>query len=218
MSIKRFILQGIAIVLIIFGLSLTIKHVVVFSRGYFAQNNHAEVISNDLTEAKDANTKIQAAELVSKILDSTKEETALYSKRPTAGDRIGELYIPKLEATLPIYEGTSEEELEVGVGHFGASVLPGEEDNSVLAGHRDTVFRNLGEVGVGDSLIVRTTAGEFEYQVNKVRIVDKDDRTVIVPKPRATLTVSTCYPFSYVGSAPKRYVLVAYLVSETLVE
>lgn len=94
--------------------------------------------------------------------------------------------------------------------------MPGEADNSVLSGHRDTVFRRLGEVGKGDELIVTTSAGEFTYKIYKVRIVDKDDRTVIVPKPRATLTVSTCYPFHFIGSAPERYVLVAYLVSEKL--
>ncbi|WP_143415028.1 processed acidic surface protein [Geobacillus sp. E263] len=61
-------------------------------------------------------------------------------------------------------------------------------------------------------LIDKTVAGEFTYKVRKVRIVDADDRTVIVPKPKAILTVSTCYPFGYIGAAPKRYILVANLV------
>ena len=215
MRIKRFILQSIAIGLIILGLSLTVKHIVIFSKGYFAQSTHKVDIAKEVTTEGETSSNMKADELISKIL-ARNEKPVLYPDRPEEGDKIGELYIPKLDATLPIYEGTSEEELEEGVGHFDGSVLPGENDNSVLAGHRDTVFRNLGEVGVGDSLIVRTSAGEFEYKINKVRIVDKDDRTVIVPKPRATLTVSTCYPFSYIGSAPKRYILVAYLASETL--
>ncbi|MED4693529.1 class D sortase [Peribacillus frigoritolerans] len=133
----------------------------------------------------------------------------LYEERPETGDLMGELYIPKIEATLPIYHGTDEDELEKGVGHYAGSVLPGEKDNSVLSGHRDTIFRDLGEVGEGDLLIAKTEAGSFTYKVRKVRIVDADDRTVIVPKPKATLTVTTCYPFSYIGSAPERYVLVA---------
>lgn len=136
----------------------------------------------------------------------------LYEERPETGDLMGELYIPKIEATLPIYHGTDEDELEKGVGHYAGSVLPGEKDNSVLSGHRDTIFRDLGEVGEGDLLIAKTEAGTFTYKVRKVRIVDADDRTVIVPKPRATLTVTTCYPFSYIGSAPERYVLVADLL------
>ncbi|MFS0602468.1 class D sortase [Peribacillus frigoritolerans] len=136
----------------------------------------------------------------------------LYEERPETGDLMGELYIPKIEATLPIYHGTDEDELEKGVGHYAGSVLPGEKDNSVLSGHRDTIFRDLGEVGEGDLLIAKTEAGTFTYKVRKVRIVDADDRTVIVPKPKAILTVTTCYPFSYIGSAPERYVLVADLL------
>ena len=136
-----------------------------------------------------------------------------YPKRPTIGEIIGELYIPKLDAVLPIIHGTNEDELEKGVGHFAGSVLPGENDNSVLAGHRDTVFRKLGEVGVNYELIVKTSAGTFTYVVRDVRIVDSDDRTVIVSMPQAILTVSTCYPFTFIGPTPQRYVLVSDLVS-----
>jgi sortase A len=149
--------------------------------------------------------------IVKKKKKITKQETP-YPERPKIGEEIGELYIPKLEAVLPIYHGTNEDELERGVGHFAGSVLPGEADNAVLSGHRDTVFRRLGEVGVDDELIVTTTAGKFTYKVRKTRIVDEDDRTVIVPKPRAILTVSTCYPFNYIGAAPERYILEAYLI------
>ncbi|MED3667734.1 MULTISPECIES: class D sortase [Geobacillus] len=141
-------------------------------------------------------------------------QSSLYPKQPKIGEQIGELIIPKLNMSLAIYHGTNENELEKGVGHYAGSVLPGEADNCVLSGHRDTVFRRLGEVGQGDLLIVRTSAGTFTYKVRKVRIVDADDRTVIVPKPKATLTVSTCYPFRYVGPAPQRYVLVANLIND----
>ncbi|ANB58218.1 sortase family protein [Anoxybacillus sp. B7M1] len=143
---------------------------------------------------------------------SAKAAHVVYRHPPKTGEQMGELLIPKLNAALPIYHGTNEDELEKGVGHYAGSVLPGEPDNCVLAGHRDTVFRRLGDVGKGDILIVKTEAGEFTYKVRKVRIVDANDRTVIVPKPKATLTVSTCYPFHYIGAAPKRYVLVANLV------
>ncbi len=158
-------------------------------------------------------TEINNIKFNSKV-SQIEKDPVLYPKRPQAGDEFGELYIPKLNISYPIYEGTSDTELDMGVGHYTDSVLPGENDNSVLAGHRDTVFRKLGQVGKGDLLIVRTSAGEFKYKVNKVRIVEKDDHTVIVPKPRATLTLSTCYPFEYIGSAPERYILVAYLESK----
>lgn len=140
----------------------------------------------------------------------------LYPTRPKIGDEIGQLEIPKLKSTLHIYHGSDEDELEKGVGHYAKSVLPGENDNTVLSGHRDTVFRRLGEIKIGDQLIIQTSAGKFTYKVKKTKIVDKNDRTIIVPKPRATLTVTTCYPFNYIGSAPKRYILIANLIkSET---
>lgn len=214
---NKLLIQGLAIVLILLGITITAKHMTMFARGYFIQSDHLITSSKYLPVASEVTNEPETSGLISGIPESD-EERALYPEPPKEGDKIGELYIPKLDSTLPIYEGTSEDELEVGVGHYADSVLPGEKDNSVLAGHRDTVFRNLGDVGTGDSLIVRTAAGEFEYKVKKVRIVDKDDLTVIVPKPRATLTLSTCYPFSYIGAAPERYVLVAYLTSKTLYE
>lgn len=138
----------------------------------------------------------------------------LHEDTPEIGEEIGILTIPKLDRSLPIYQGTDEEILKKGVGHYARSVLPGNNNNSVLSGHRDTVFRGLGKVSKNDTLIVTTKTGEFLYKVKKVRIVDKNDRTVIVPKPKGTLTVTTCYPFSFIGDAPKRYVLVAELLTK----
>lgn len=98
------------------------------------------------------------------------------------------------------------------MGHFIQSVLPGEQDNSVLSGHRDTVFREIGDLLIGDLLIVETSAGIFTYEVTGTRIVDKDDQTVIVPTDHAVLTLTTCYPFRYVGPAPDRYIVSADLL------
>ncbi len=137
----------------------------------------------------------------------------LYDVYPAAGDNIGSLTIPALEQKFPIIEGTGTEELKRGVGHFTQSVLPGEKDNCVLSGHRDTVFTSLGKLVIGDQLIVETSAGTFTYEIKNIRIVDKDDKTVIVPFDHAVLTVTTCYPFDYIGSAPDRYILVADLVT-----
>jgi len=125
------------------------------------------------------------------------------------GELVGLLSVPKLDLSLPIYEGTEESVLKKGVGHYSKSSLPGENNNIVLSGHRDTVFREFERIGLGDQLIVRMGEDEYMYKVKKVRIVDKDDRTVMVPKPKETLTVTTCYPFQYIGNAPKRYVLIA---------
>lgn len=137
---------------------------------------------------------------------------------PDVGTVFGTLTIPRIKKTIPIVEGTGASELKKGVGHYIGSVLPGVADNSVLAGHRDSVFRNLGQVKLGDLLTITTDWGVFNYKVSKIRIVKADDKTVIVPTRSAVLTLSTCYPFSYIGSAPKRYIVQADLIVGDLVK
>lgn len=129
------------------------------------------------------------------------------------GEVIGLIRIPKLSEEYPIVQGTDNRSLKHGVGHYVDSVMPGVKDNSVLSGHRDSVFSKLGQLKSGDQVIVQTSDGIFTYIVRSTRIVMADDRTVIVPTPTAVLTLSTCYPFHYIGSAPKRFIVSADLVT-----
>ncbi|MCT8139465.1 class D sortase [Anaerobacillus sp. CMMVII] len=161
----------------------------------------------EVSEARNVSEKLGA-------VGKSKRFTEAYT--PTVGEEIGKLHIPKLNIAIPIFHGTNEDELLRGVGHVIGTALPGEQNNSVLSGHRDTVFRKLGSVTKGDVLQVESTNGVYTYKVRKVRIVEADDLTVIVPKPKATLTVSTCYPFTYIGPAEQRYVLVADLINSKL--
>ena len=131
----------------------------------------------------------------------------------TKGDFIGTLEIPRINKVIPIYEGTEDSQLKKGAGHYIKSVLPGAMDNSVIAGHRDSVFSKFGSLKIGDSLTVKTAYGSFVYIIDSFRIVKADDRTVIVPTEAATLTLSTCYPFRFVGNAPKRFIVTALLAS-----
>jgi sortase A len=149
---------------------------------------------------------------------TTIEQDKALENKPVTGEQYAHLLIPKLEARIPIFYGSKEEQLKHGIGHVERTALPGEDNNMVLSGHRDTVFRHLGKIEKGDQFIVETKAGTFTYRVRKIRIVDKDSRTVIIPKPRPTLTVITCYPFGFVGNAPKRFVVIADLVVEQKVE
>jgi sortase A len=200
----RLVLLSLAISFVVFGLWFSGTNSYKFLKGYFLFKTGEAATET----VKSSQPQPQKADDV----PVKKASEALYAERPEKGEEFGNLYIPKLEANLPIFHGTDEDELEKGVGHFAGSVLPGEKDNSVLSGHRDTVFRKLGEVGKGDLLVVSTSAGEFTYKVRKVKIVDADDRTIIVPRPRATLTVTTCYPFDFIGDAPDRYILIADLI------
>lgn len=138
--------------------------------------------------------------------------TALYESRPELGDRVGTISLPTLKLNWPIYEGTTEGQLAKGVGHFVQSVLPGETDNTVLSGHRTTVFNKLGDLATGDKVLIKTSAGTFTYQVRSHRIVLRTDRTVIVPTETAVLTLTTCYPFNNFGATKHAYVVVADLV------
>ena len=139
--------------------------------------------------------------------------TVSYDPYPSAQQRIGTITFPSLQISWPIFQGTGDAELAKGVGHYLTSVLPGESDNSVLAGHRETVFNRLGELKVGQKINIATAAGVFEYQIRKFRVVERSDRTVIVPKPRAVLTLVTCYPINFVGITHQTYVVSADLVS-----
>ena len=146
------------------------------------------------------------------LTSSTFAKQSYPSIKPKVGEQIGTLWIPRIKRSIAIIEGTGAKELKIGVGHYVGSVLPGISDNSVLAGHRDSVFRNLGDLKVGDLLSVRTKYGTYVYEVHKIRIVKANDRTVIVPTKDAVLTLSACYPFRFIGNAPKRYIVQAGLV------
>lgn len=136
----------------------------------------------------------------------------VWKKLPKKGERFADLEIPKLKIRLPVVEGTGTKELRKGVGHYSTSVFPGENDNAVLAGHRETALGKLGKLKKGDKIIVRTKdEGTFIYEITKHWITDENDRYVIVSHDSAKLTVLTCYPFNALGS-PERYIVQADLV------
>ncbi|MDM5226954.1 class D sortase [Cytobacillus sp. NJ13] len=165
--------------------------------------------------AQEKKTKDSLAHAQERIQNEMNKESnsVLQTEQPAdvsfeQGEAIGILKIPRLKAELPIIEGTDEDELEKGVGHYSTTVFPGQPDQILLSGHRDTVFRSLGELEIGDIFLVSMPYGEFTYEITDSKIVDADDTTVIrSTAPHEILTVSTCYPFSYVGNAPSRYIL-----------
>lgn len=137
---------------------------------------------------------------------------ASYAVYPRSGARIGTITLPNLKLSWPIYQGTTDSELAKGVGHYAKSVLPGQNDNSVLSGHRTTVFNRLGQLKRGQLILVKTSAGVFTYKIRAFRVVLKTDRTVIVPTNHAVLTLTTCYPFNNLGATTHAYVVSADLV------
>ncbi|MGM0853875.1 MAG: class D sortase [Bacillota bacterium] len=126
------------------------------------------------------------------------------------GDVIGVLHIPRLERDVAIIEGTDGEELKKGVGHYSSTSLPEQKDQIFLAGHRDTVFRNIGELQHGDILSIVMPTGTYSYEIFKTYIVDESDTSIIrTTRPEEILTLSTCYPFTLVGASTERYIIEA---------
>lgn len=142
--------------------------------------------------------------------------SVVYTEIPKLNENFGTMTIKRLDRKLPIIQGTGDKQLNQGVGHVISSVLPGENDNLVLAGHRETSFRDLDELQIGDQILIQTELGDFMYEVDHTQIVDDDDETVIVSKGYASLTLVTCYPFDWVGSAPQRYIVNATLVQSKI--
>jgi sortase A len=143
--------------------------------------------------------------------------TAGPSRRPpysAEGSLVGRIDIPRLDLSAIVFEGTSDETLSRGVGHLIGSAGPGERGNLVLAGHRDTFFRELRNIRRGDEVNILGPQGEFEYQVESTAIVEPDQTEVLKPSDGATLTLITCYPFRYIGNAPQRFIVRAIQVRE----
>ncbi|MCF8566489.1 sortase [Alicyclobacillus tolerans] len=139
---------------------------------------------------------------------------ALWPTLPGIGTKIGQLLIPAVHINTPVVQGTGWNQLALGAGHYNSSALPGQIGNDYVAGHRDTVFTQLKNVKKGDLVIFSTPYGKFVYKAVSFQIVPQSDTSVLDPTPYQTLTLQTCYPFSFFGFAPDRYIVHTKLVSE----
>jgi sortase A len=122
---------------------------------------------------------------------------------------IGQLEIPRLKLSAVVVEGDDEDTLKVAVGHLPDTPLPWEAGNSALAGHRDTFFRALKGIRLGDEMRLATPQRELRYLVERTLVVEPDDVSVLEPSPEPRLTLITCFPFSYIGDAPHRFIVQA---------
>jgi sortase A len=123
------------------------------------------------------------------------------------GDVIGTIEIPRLGISVMLLHGLEERTLILGAGHVPGTPLPGGDGNVAIAGHRDTFFRKLEGVIPGDSIQVATKHQQFEYIVDSTEIVDPEDTQAMESRARPELTLITCYPFYFVGAAPKRFIV-----------
>ena len=169
------------------------------------------------THAMESERLDEASEFISNVvikdINNISETDEMRYEEFKTDETIGIFYIPRLDREIPIIEGTDEDELAKGVGHYSGTGFPGQNKQILLSGHRDTVFRDFGELQDGDELHIKMEQGTFVYVIkdSETQIVPADDTTVIDPNRQdEVLTVSTCYPFSFIGNAPNRYVIYAY--------
>jgi sortase A len=123
------------------------------------------------------------------------------------GGLIGRVEIPNLHLSAVVFQGADSSVLDHGVGHVDTSALPGQPGNVVLAAHRDSFFRPLRNIRKGDTVTVTTESGPRNYQVTSTEVVKPTETSVLDPTAEPTLTLITCYPFYYIGHAPKRFIV-----------
>jgi sortase A len=131
------------------------------------------------------------------------------------GDVVGRLEIPRLGISVMVLQGTGEATLIAGAGHVPGTPSPGGDGNVVIAAHRDSFFRRLEGIQAGDRIRIATARGAYEYVVESTSVVDPGDTRVMESRGRQELTLITCYPFSFVGAAPTRFVVHARLLTAT---
>ncbi len=129
------------------------------------------------------------------------------------GAVIGRLEIPRLALSVPVLENFDPATLKRGVGHIPGTAMPGGLGNLGLAGHRDTYFRPLRNVQAGMEIDVVTSEGKYRYQADSTEIVTPEQVDVLDIRAVPELTLITCYPFDYIGAAPKRFIVRAHLLS-----
>jgi LPXTG-site transpeptidase (sortase) family protein len=162
-----------------------------------------------------------APAVVSRLPGDAGDAAGLASATPTPRQRLrpGE-WVAKLEApavglTATVIEGSTDDMLARAAGHIENTPLPDEGGNVGIAGHRDTTFRPVRKLAVGDTITLTTGAGRFNYRIVRTFVVKPDAVSVLDPTPTPTLTLVTCYPFTFIGHAPMRYIVQAELQGQT---
>jgi sortase A len=168
-----------------------------------------------ITQTRLARTFEQSRDLESRSVPSAPTFRPAAPKRANADfarPGISRLEIPRIGLTAMVLDGASSQTMRVGLGHITGTSSPGENGNVAIAGHRDTFFRPLRRIQEGDEILLETPAKALTYRVSSTEIVDPSDVAVLRSHGKDELTLVTCYPFSYLGPAPKRFIVHALLV------
>jgi sortase A len=180
------------------------------SRGMFA----AGIILLSLVGAATLQAKLyqgRAKQLLqSEIHGAVTGKTVLHAAQIKENDVLGRLDIPRIGVSVAVLQGTGSRTLRLGAGHIESTSLPGGSGNVGIAGHRDTFFRPLRDIRKNDRIQLQTATGLFHYQVDRMKVVSPNDISVLAPSSESSLTLVTCYPFQFLGAAPKRFIVRAH--------
>jgi len=126
---------------------------------------------------------------------------------PSPGETLGLLHIARLGLDVVVKEGVDDATLRVAAGHIPQTSLPGTAGNVGIAAHRDTLFRRVRNIRLGDRIRFETEHGTFDYDVDATAVVEPSEVGVLAARDAPTLTLVTCWPFDYRGAAPYRFIV-----------
>jgi sortase A len=170
--------------------------------------------SADLPKEAASPQQLSLPEVDFKLWDEHRVQAYKESVAARTGVPLAVLRISKINLEVPLFDGTDDLTLNHAVGRIAGTARPGETGNIGIAGHRDGFFRGLKDVKVGDPIELKTLEGTETYVVDRIQIVRPDDVGVLQRRPVPSLTLVTCYPFYFIGSAPERYIVTASLTRE----
>jgi len=153
----------------------------------------------------------------SRVFDEARSETSIAGAKPRVSaigrSTIGRISVPRLHLRAMVEEGDDNATLSHAVGHVPGTAFPGSVGNIAMAGHRDSFFRGFGDLRRNDEIDIETLHGAFRYRVDQLSVVDPANTSVLAPTTGKTLTLITCFPFHYIGPAPRRFIVQATQIS-----
>jgi sortase A len=183
------------------------------TRAFEARQN--EVLEQTLAARRALAAKATPASETDALSSFQRAEKRPELPPPGEGELLGRIRIPRVDITAVVVEGVGKTSLRRAAGHIPGTALPAQDDGNIgIAAHRDSFFRGLKDIRKDDTIELTTLDGTHRYRVEWTKIVQPTDTSVLAPTHEPALTLVTCYPFYYVGSAPKRFIVRAHRIDE----
>ena len=210
---RRLVLQNLERLLLCLGLGMMSVFVAGSIRGAVASNAELRLFRQLQTSGSSGNPASESPAIDFSLWSPQRISYYRQALARHFDPPLAVLRISRVGLEVPVLEGTNDSVLNRGVGHILGTSLPGQAGTVGIAGHRDGFFRVLKGVAVGDTIELETYDGKYDYRVTQILVVDPADVSVLQSHTIPSLTLVTCYPFYFVGSAPQRYIVEASLKS-----